>query len=84
MVTYGDSVGQRSTVNGLVGLFDVSQIDFRSAHDDPDQLTVAGAEARHRGFQLVGVVVALLLGTFHCITYKYHFIFIYDNILICR
>lgn len=47
MVTYGDSVGQRSTVNGLVGLFDVSQIDFGSAYDDPDQLTVAGAEARH-------------------------------------
>lgn len=47
MVTYGDSVGQRSTVNGLVGLFDVSQIDFGSAYDDSDQLTVAGAEARH-------------------------------------
>jgi len=46
-MTYSDSVGQRSTVNGLVGLFDVSQIDFRSAYDDPDQLTVIGAETRH-------------------------------------
>lgn len=74
MVTYSDSVGQRSTVNGLVGLFDVSQIDFRSAYDDPDQLTVIGAETCHRGFQLVGIVVALLLSTFH---YTCHIIFIY-------
>lgn len=64
--TYGDSVYQRCTVNVLVGLFNVTQIDFGSAHDDSDQLTVVGAHTRHGGFQLIGVVVALLLGALHC------------------
>lgn len=64
--TYGDPVYQRCTVNVLVRLFDVAQIDFGSAHDDSDQLTVVGAHARHGSFQLIGVVVALLLGAFHC------------------
>lgn len=64
--TYGDSVGQRFAVDPLVRFPDVTQVDLGPAHDDPDELTVVGADARHGGFQLIGVVVALLLRAFHC------------------
>lgn len=64
--TYGDPVDQRCTVDIFVRLFNVAQVDFGSAHDDPDQLAVVGAHSRHGSFQPLGVVVALLLGALHC------------------
>lgn len=63
---YLDPRLQRLAVLLLEGLLDVSQVDLRSADDDPDQRLVLGSHASHRIVQALRKVVNLRLAALDC------------------
>lgn len=61
-MTYRNFVDQRRAEHSLVRIFNLVQIDLRSTHNGPDQLTIVSAVAVHGVMQLMGVVVVFRIG----------------------